>query len=67
MIDAGLKIKELRKENKLSQMKLSDITGYHWRTIQQWENGKAVPLVSAWIDAVEAMGYEIKIERSINE
>ncbi|HHJ9028614.1 TPA: helix-turn-helix domain-containing protein, partial [Streptococcus pyogenes] len=35
------RIKELRKEKGLTQQGLADDIGVHFRTLQNWENGKA--------------------------
>lgn len=35
------RLKELRKEKSLTQQSLADDIGVHFRTLQNWENGKA--------------------------
>ena len=35
------RLKELRKEKKLTQQELADELGIHFRTLQNWENEKA--------------------------
>lgn len=35
------RLKELRKEKGLTQQGLADDIGVHFRTLQNWENGKA--------------------------
>lgn len=35
------KLRELRKEKKLSQKELAENIGVHYRTLQNWENGES--------------------------
>lgn len=35
------RLKQLRKQKKLTQQELADIVGVHYRTLQNWENGNA--------------------------
>ena len=35
------RLKELRKEKKLSQKELAKTIGVHYRTLQNWENGES--------------------------
>ncbi|MFS9099077.1 helix-turn-helix domain-containing protein [Streptococcus infantis] len=35
------RLKELRQEKKLSQKKLAENIGVHYRTLQNWENGES--------------------------
>lgn len=35
------RLKQLRKQKKLTQEELADVVGVHYRTLQNWENGNA--------------------------
>lgn len=63
MIDAGTMIKQIRQEKNLSRRDLSDITGYHENSINNWEHGLSVPKVDSWIDVIETMGYKVIVVR----
>ena len=39
-------LKEARTNSGLSQAALADVLGVHWRTIQNWEKGAAIPPAS---------------------
>lgn len=39
-------LKETRTKSGLSQAALADVLGVHWRTIQNWEKGAAIPQAS---------------------
>ena len=45
----GERLKELRKEYKISQMELSDYTGISQSAIAKWELNKTEPTASALI------------------
>lgn len=36
----GDELRQLREQSGLSQMKLADALGCHWRSIQDWESGR---------------------------
>lgn len=70
-----IRLKELRKEKKLSQKELADCTGISYRTIQRLENGetqiksnKAQQLATFFdVPIGYLLGYENKKGRASNE
>ena len=69
------RIKELRKEEKMSQKELADCTGISYRTIQRLENGETeikpnkAQEIAAFFDVPIGylLGYENKKGRASNE
>ena len=53
----------LRKQKKLSQRALSDISGATQATISEIEQGKANPSLDTLLNIANALGAEIKIEK----
>ncbi len=59
IIIAMKNIKQFRIKNKLTQYKLADLVGVHWRTVQNWEAGLSKPSKLASNQLKRVMG-EVK-------
>lgn len=63
------RLKELRKEKGLTQQGLADDIGVHFRTLQNWENGKAdiksdkAQALADYFDV--SVGYLLGFERQL--
>lgn len=60
----GKRLKHLRKINGETQKELAEKFGRHYRTVQNWELGLAVPDIFTIIELAEY--YNIGIEELIN-
>lgn len=60
----GKRLKHLRKINGETQKELAEKFGRHYRTVQNWEIGLAVPDIFTIIELAEY--YNIGIEELIN-
>lgn len=60
----GLRLKRLRKMNGETQKELAENLGRHYRTVQNWELGLAVPDIFTMIELAEY--YGMGIEELIN-
>jgi len=63
-IKIGAFLKELRKENNLSQEQLADRFNVSSRSISRWENGNTMPDISVMIELAEF--YDIDIRELIS-
>ena len=54
---------KLRKDNNLTQQKLSDLSGVIRETIARIEAGITSPQISTLIKILKPLGYTIKIEK----
>lgn len=61
----GRRLRRLRKINGETQKELADKFGRHYRTIQNWELGLAVPDIFTVVEL--AKYYNVGIEELINE
>ena len=57
-------IKVLRKSAGYSRQSLSVTIGRSRDLIRHWEHGMYCPSVEGWIDAVQACGYRVVVERA---
>lgn len=55
------KIKELRKEKKLSQKALADLCGVHQTAVSQWEKGRTTPDLDSLKKLAKALGVSVEI------
>lgn len=60
----GKRLKHLRKINGETQKELAEKFGRHYRTVQNWELGLAIPDIFTIIELAEY--YNIGIEELIN-
>ena len=61
----GRRLRRLRKINGETQKELAEKFGRHYRTIQNWELGLAVPDIFTVVEL--AKYYNVGIEELINE
>lgn len=61
----GKRLKHLRKINGETQKELAENFGRHYRTVQNWELGLAVPDIFTVLEL--AKYYNVGIEELINE
>ena len=54
---------KLRKDNNLTQQKLSDLSGVIRETIARIEAGITSPQISTLIKILKPLGYTVKIEK----
>ena len=54
---------KLRKDNNLTQQKLSDLSGVIRETIARIEAGITSPQISTLIKILKPLGYAVKIEK----
>lgn len=54
---------KIRKAEKISQKELARRTGYSQQAISRIEKKVHIPTLKSLTDIVEAMGYELKIEK----
>lgn len=54
---------EARKQLGISGQALSLSCGRHKNAVGDWERGKAAPTVEHWIEAMQACGYRVIVER----
>lgn len=55
----GKKIKNARKKLKLTQRKLSEITGIHYNTIAHYEGDRTEPPLSYAVKIADALGISL--------
>jgi transcriptional regulator with XRE-family HTH domain len=53
------RLRELRKENELTLMKLADKIGYHYRSVADWETGKCEPSILAMMCLADVFNVSI--------
>jgi len=46
-MDIGQRIKDLRKENRLTQRQVATATGYKQASVGEWETGRKLPSIDA--------------------
>lgn len=56
-------LKAHRKEKKLSQIALEDISGYSATQISYWETGYRYPKIHQFVDWANALGYEVVLRK----
>lgn len=56
----GARIKELRRNKKLSQEELAEIIDVNFRTIQRIETGCNIPSLETLVKLTQALGVDIK-------
>lgn len=56
-------LKEEMKAQKLTRQDVADITGYSKSAVRLWELGIQIPRYDALVTCVEALGYEIKVQK----
>lgn len=64
-MDFGNRLRELRKQRNLSQMRLSDVSGIPQTTISDWEKSKYTPNVPQLRKIAKAL--EVSISELIQE
>ena len=57
-MDIGTKIREMRKENNLTQIELARKVGMSVNSIRLYEAGKRLPSIEVRINIAEAMGFD---------
>ena len=66
-MDIGKKIKELRKEAKLTQVELAERVGVGLRFIRELEKGKPTVRMDKINQVLEFFGYHIEVARNGKE
>ena len=56
----GKRIRKLRKQKKMTQMELAEMTGYSRNQIQRVESAYVVPNIGILYDISEALGVPIE-------
>ncbi len=59
-IKIGAFLKELRKENELTQEQLAEKFAVSSRTVSRWENGKTMPEMSVLVELADYYGVDVK-------
>lgn len=62
-MDVGTVIEKYRKRSGLTQKELADIAGFHVNSIQKWESGETIPVVDKFMDVMNALGCDMRIEK----
>lgn len=62
LIELGKKIKERRKQLRMTQPHLAEMADISDRTLQKIENGKANPTIKLLTQITDILGLEIKLE-----
>lgn len=60
-LQLSAKIKEIRKNNKMTQVKLAELSNVPTKTISYLENGKNFPSIPTLLRITESMGATLKI------
>ena len=60
MLEIGKRIKEIRRENKLSQKELGELLSVSQDTVSLWETGKSVPTAEFLIEL--SIRFEISVD-----
>lgn len=61
MVDTARVLRTAMKKKKITNLELSDKTGYHDNTIQKWSHGDNIPKVDAFEDVLGVLGLELKV------
>ena len=56
----GQLIRNLRKDQNLSQQALAERLGISNKTVSKWETGKGAPDVSLWEPLADVMGADVR-------
>jgi transcriptional regulator with XRE-family HTH domain len=57
------KLKQIRKENRISIKKLSNNLGYHRNAISFWEHGHNQPSLGAFLSWAQTLGYRVELTK----
>lgn len=57
------RVVQARKQSGLTQKSLADIIGVTQQEISRFENEKHIPKLSSFIRIIEAIGFELKLEK----
>ncbi len=61
IMDFGTSLQLIRKEKKLTQQDLSDLTDYDKRMISRWEGGNTKPNIEAAVTLAKALGVSLDV------
>jgi transcriptional regulator with XRE-family HTH domain len=68
-VDFSSRIKAIRHKLGLTQVRLAELMGVSFASVNRWENGQSRPSVLAWrkIERVEMLGYSALLEAPLQE
>lgn len=58
-------LRELRRERGIQQRYLAETIGSHTVQLAKWERGEQLPRLLSFFDWVNALGYQIRLERAV--